>query len=403
MNASMDAIGILAGGMAVGSAAIATCAVISRVSKFYQAEIADDSGRRELPLDGLRGIAALMVVMHHAAMFRISLHTGEWGLAGSPVLQAFGPAGVHLFFMLTGYLFWSKARSAHGKFNIAKLWRGRVYRIAPLYLFGVVLIMAVAVATGKVHVANSGFFKSGWRLLGLGIIPWHNFGNFDVSNINVHVVWTLWYEWRFYLALPFIAWLAVGRRVFWLGAATYLAVFCCLFRFGINMQHGLVFILGMLCPVLLDNETLRAQLRSPRAAAIALVATAALAVMNQAPLLSFSFATAMFPVFLVAAAGNTFWGVLVRPAFRCLGAISYSLYLLHGIAFYVLVGALKAAGLTALPEISYWIILAAAAIGISAFCSVTYRWVEAPFLSRSHKTNMLPSSATVPEVVQSAL
>jgi hypothetical protein len=56
-----------------------------------------------------------------------------------------------------------------------------------------------------------------------------------------------------------------------------------------------------------------------------------------------------------------------------------------------------------LPEICYWIILAAAAIGISAFCSVTYRRIEAPFLSRSHKTKMPSNSAPVPEVVKSAL
>jgi peptidoglycan/LPS O-acetylase OafA/YrhL len=319
-------------------------------------------------------------------------------------LQAFGPGGVHLFFMLTGYLFWSKARAGGGTFKILKLWRGRIYRIAPLYLFSVALIIAIAIGTGKVHVAQFGFLNPTWRLFALGFVPWRDISDFSVGYINGGVVWTLWYEWRFYLALPFIAWFAVKRRVFWLAAAAYVAVVCAICWLNISMQPGLVFILGMLCPVLLDNETLRAQLRSPIAAAVALAATILLAKLNQAPLLSFSFAMAMFPVFLVTAAGNTFWGALVHPAIRCLGAISYSLYLLHGIVFYVILNGFKAAGLAALPEIFFWIALFAGAIGVCVFCAATYRWIEFPFLSQSHKTpSPAASIAPAPEVTQSTL
>jgi peptidoglycan/LPS O-acetylase OafA/YrhL len=107
---------------------------------------------------------------------------------------------------------------------------------------------------------------------------------------------------------------------------------------------------------------------------------------------------------VVTAAGNNFGGLLIHPALRCLGTISYSLYLLHGILFYLLINGLKAAGLTALPEISYWIILAIAVIPICVFCAATYRWIEFPFLSQSHKTRKATSNSTpAPEVAQSAL
>jgi peptidoglycan/LPS O-acetylase OafA/YrhL len=375
----------IAGAAAVIVAVFATAAFISRKSRFYIRELSRDSAGRELPLDGLRGLAALMVVTHHAAIFRNWLPSGEWGDASSPLLQALGPAGVHLFFMLTGYLFWSKARAREGKLGIAGLWRGRLYRIGPLYLFSVLLIVLTALVIKGSHLFAAGSLNSFCRLLTLGFLPWRNFGDFDLGNIDAGVVWTLWYEWRFYLILPFIAGFACGRRVFWLAGATYAAIISGLLLFNLNMQPGLVFMLGMLCPVLLDNETLRKQLQTPVAAIIALAATICFGAINQAPLLSFPFAASLFPVFLTAAAGNTFFGLLVAPATRCLGFISYSLYLLHGILFYVVMHTLKARGFSAIPGIDCWAILILTAAAGTLLCAVTYRWIEFPFLSRSHK------------------
>jgi peptidoglycan/LPS O-acetylase OafA/YrhL len=70
---------------------------------------------------------------------------------------------------------------------------------------------------------------------------------------------------------------------------------------------------------------------------------------------------------------------------RCLGAMSFSLYLLHGIAFRLVFRLLKSAGLTSLPELDYWLIIFATAIITTLICATTYRWIEFPFLSLSHK------------------
>ena len=393
----MNQLGIIAGSLMIPAGVIAMTALISRISPFYRRELASGLDRRELSLDGLRGLAAVMVVTHHGAMFRNWLVSAQWGDAGSPFLEALGPAGVHLFFMLTGYLFWSKARNAGGKFNIWNLWRGRVYRIAPLYLFSVALIVATALALKGPHLFGIHSSNAIIRLLTLGFLNWRPFGNFDLGNINAGVVWTLWYEWRYYLILPFIAWLALGRRVFWLVIAAYPAVFAALYFLGFSLQPGLVFLLGMICPVLLDNEKLRGQLRSPVAAAMALGSAFIFAsALSGVPLLSFPFAVTLFPVFLVAAAGNTFGGFLIHPAIRCLGAISYSLYLLHGIMFYILMSTLRINGLTMLPGIVYWLLLTLAAISTAAFCAATYRWIEFPFLSKSHKKRAIDTPTAAP-------
>lgn len=374
---------MLLGAATLVLAVIVTTALIARLSPFYRGELASGAGRRELPLDGLRGLAALMVVTHHSAMFRHWLRTGDWGDAGSSLLEAFGPGGVHLFFMLTGYLFWSKARKGGGKLPMWSLWRGRLYRIAPLYLFSVILLLLTALATTGPVLFKTAGWNATFRLFALGILPWHGSGNF--GNINAGVVWTLWFEWRFYLILPFMAWFAMGLRTFWVAALTYIAVFCGLYYFSVNLSAGLVFTMGMLCPVLLDNEKLRQQLQTPSAAAIGLAATILFGALNHAPLLSFTFAATLFPVFLLAAAGNSFWGVLTHPSIRALGSISYSLYLLHGIVFYIVISVLKAAGLIALPGIYYWTIMVLAAMAATLLCAATYRWIEFPFLSRSHR------------------
>src|ERR1019366_1926994 len=384
----MDLFGTLAGGGAMMLAVIATAAVIARHSNFYRRELAE-SGNRELALDGLRGLAALMVAAHHAALSITWLETGLWGDARSPVLQLFAPAGVIIFFMLTGYLFWGKARAKSRKMPAWKLWRGRLYRIAPLYLFSLLLVLLVAVVQTGGHWLALENWKPLLRLLALGALKWHEIGPVNLGEYNAGVVWTLWYEWGFYLILPFIAWLATGRKIFGVALLAYALTLAGLW-FNLNLQPGLFFILGMLCPLLLKNQSLRSQLQRPAAAALALAATVSLAWLFRGYLITkvpaLTVAGALFPVFFMAAAGNTFFGCLTHPAIRCLGAMSFSLYLLHGIVFRLVFRLLKTAGLTDLPPFEYWLIVIAAAIATTGLCAATYRWIEFPFLSSSHKT-----------------
>jgi peptidoglycan/LPS O-acetylase OafA/YrhL len=394
----MDSLGILTGGVAMMLAVIATAAGIARYSKFYRRELAE-TGKRELALDGLRGMAALMVATHHAALSRSWLVTGRWGEAQSPVLQLFAPAGVILFFMLTGYLFWGKARAGNGKMNAWKLWRGRLYRIAPLYLFSLLLVLVVAAIQTGGHWLALENWKPLLRLLALGALSWHNIGPVNPGDYNAGVVWTLWYEWMFYLVLPFIAWLALGRRIFGAALMVYALTFFSLW-FNLNLQPGLFFILGMLCPALLEDQKLRSQLNRPIAAGLALSATLLLCWLGRGYLFtkvpSISLAGALFPLFLVAAAGNNFFGFLTHPAIRCLGAMSFSLYLLHGIMFQFVFRILKSAGAADLPELDCWLIIVATAVATTLLCAATYRWIEFPFLSASHRKNPKASRNSQP-------
>jgi peptidoglycan/LPS O-acetylase OafA/YrhL len=145
----------------------------------------------------------------------------------------------------------------------------------------------------------------------------------------------------------------------------------------------------MICPVLLEERTLRSRFQGWVVAAMAMSATLSLCWLCRGYLItrvpSLSVAGTFFPLFFVAAAGNTFFGFLTHPAIRCLGAMSFSLYLLHGIVFRLVFRILKMAGLTDLPQLDYWLIIIVTAIATTFLCAATYRWIEFPFLSTSHK------------------
>lgn len=263
-----------------------------------------------------------------------------------------------------------------------------MYRIAPLYLFSLLIVLLVAAIQTGGHWLALENWKPLLRLLALGALGWHNVGQVNLGEYNAGVIWTLWYEWGFYLILPFIAWFALGRKIFGVAIVFYALTFTGLW-FNFNLQSGMFFIFGMLCPVLLEDQKLRSQLQSRVAAKLAMAVTMALIWFCQGYLFtkvpSLSVEAAFSPLFFVAAAGNTFFGFLTHPAIRCLGAMSFSLYLLHGIGFRLVFHILKMAGLADLPQLDSWLIVIVTAMATTCLCAATYRWIEFPFLSTSHK------------------
>jgi len=144
-------------------------------------------GRRLAWLDALRGVAALFVVFDHLGYYVLQ-HARE------VVYTWFDPGqyGVFVFFMVSGYIV---PASLERRGSIRSFWVSRVFRLYPLYLFG--LIMAVLL----------------WKL-GLGGIGKTNYDGetsllthvLMLSNVlgtknAIDVIWTLSYEMAFYLLL----------------------------------------------------------------------------------------------------------------------------------------------------------------------------------------------------------
>ena len=163
-----------------------------------------NDSRRAVPselaaLTGLRGFAALWVVLYHV-----------WVDAG-PRVMAVGPldltpvfscgwAGVDIFFTLSAFLlslpFASWQLGAMPRPALGTFWARRVLRIFPAYYAQLAVLFVLA-------AAGVGAWPSAAQLLG-NLVLWFNFGSIAAAPINP-VTYTLPIEFCFYLVLPLFA------------------------------------------------------------------------------------------------------------------------------------------------------------------------------------------------------
>jgi peptidoglycan/LPS O-acetylase OafA/YrhL len=150
-------------------------------------------GGRDEALDGLRAIAALMVVFFHCGVeFRL------------PPFLIPGYSGVHLFFVLSGYLisrpFWARLLKEQPLPSWQKYAVRRFVRIYPTYFVALVVFVAMRFA-GNLHPPA----LDDVLLHALLVFNWGAPAQFLAINI---VMWTLAIETQFYVILPLAAGLA---------------------------------------------------------------------------------------------------------------------------------------------------------------------------------------------------
>lgn len=151
---------------------------------------------RDEALDGLRGIAALMVVFYHCGVgFNL------------PPFVIPGYAGVHLFFVLSGYLisrpFLQRLLSGQPLPSMRSYGVRRFIRIYPTYLVALVVFVAMRYA-GHLHPPS----VLDILLHALLIFNWGDPASFFAINV---AMWTLAIEAQFYVLLPVAA--ALAKRL----------------------------------------------------------------------------------------------------------------------------------------------------------------------------------------------
>jgi peptidoglycan/LPS O-acetylase OafA/YrhL len=298
-------------------------------------------------VDGLRGFLALAVVFHHVAAYHAFIVDGRWVEPPSRFYALLGPIGVSMFFMVTGFLFWSRLIRARKPISWSQLYIGRLFRIGPLYLAATVaMLMVVLVLTGfrlRISVLHLCLELGRWFML--GAIPGTGVNGYtDAALLLAGVTWTIHWEWVFYLSLPILG-LAARKRHLHLPLVSGALIGCLIYAalhppskemLGLMMSRGrpnavviALFLVGMLCASL-DEKGLRLRLSDRTASVMALVLLASVFLFRNG--------YAAGPVILLGAtffliiSGCTIFGLLVsRPAIR-LGDVSYGIYLLQGLA-----------------------------------------------------------------------
>jgi peptidoglycan/LPS O-acetylase OafA/YrhL len=327
-------------------------------------------------LDGLRGFLALSVFFHHAAVYQQYLRYHVWDLPPIGVYSLAGQFGVSMFFMITGYLFYSQLLRAKGSPNWKKLYVGRIFRILPLYWFAIALVL---IGVG---------FHTGWHLnepprqLLSELAKWSAGGVFvespinhydHVTQITADVTWTLGYEWRFYLAL--LA-LAIPARWRWSGLVlppVLLGLVILHQSFGQSTKPWMctaLFLIGM------STASFRAAFPDFNFKGI----PGSLLVV--ALLVWTFFNPPSFPIvvlgeaFLLIACGADLFGLLRwRPA-RRLGNVSYGIYLLQGpvLASGASIAAIRDLDLRS--PLGHWAVTMIEAIVLVSFATCTHVWIE---------------------------
>ena len=157
----------------------------------------------------LRALAALAIVIHHGIFESIAFAALGGGSFTPPRLLPW-PAGVDLFFVISGFVMVHSSQRLYGKPGAARqfLWR-RAARIVPLYWATTALVLAAALLLpGAVSGAQPGL---GLALASFAFIPMLRPDG--VAQPVYSLGWTLNYEMFFYVVFALFLPLARPRAV----------------------------------------------------------------------------------------------------------------------------------------------------------------------------------------------
>ena len=171
-------------------------------------------------LDGIRGLAALLVIVHHFG-FGTDPSYPRWAGRMLSYVASLGWTGVDLFFVLSGFLITGILLDAKGSAHYFRnFYARRVLRIFPLY-YGVLLLTFLVLPLLGWGVLGQPREQAwawlyGVNLFGLGQENWKGRNWFVVPNsfqfVFVHF-WSLAIEEQFYLIWPLLVWLCSRRAL----------------------------------------------------------------------------------------------------------------------------------------------------------------------------------------------
>lgn len=168
----------------------------------------------EMAIEGIRGVATLMVALSH--LLWLDLLTPALKLPGWLRFVEGGHAGVLTFFVLSGYVIgWTNPGAFTPDAGRAYVWR-RFVRLAPIYTVAMILTVGIIRFTGR---------PESFRVVAGSFLALQNFNSYFGFSINPPVVngplWSLNYELLYY-GLFLLLWRFNPKSV-WIFGPAFLA------------------------------------------------------------------------------------------------------------------------------------------------------------------------------------
>lgn len=344
-------------------------------------------------MEGLRGIAVLLVFLVHYSSLINPWLTSET-ITIAEFVHSFGNLGVDLFFILSGYLIYGSIITK--EFDTWPYAKRRIERIYPTFL----VVLAVYVILSILLPEQSKFpeaaaDKAIYLLQNILLLP----GMFDINPI-ITVSWSLSYEVFYYLLIPIVilaltmkSWSSNTRILFW--SVITIAGFTACYLFG-----GHVRLLMFICGIILFEVKRIKNIEYSQFGTICLISALSLyglhSMIEFNHILSLALVYLLFFTFCLTALSEDSFSAkwLVYTPLRWLGNMSYSYYLIHGLALqfsFLVLGYVIPQGYTS-SSIYFWLWapLLIITLGVSFLLFLT---VERP-MSLAAKSNKATRIAT---------
>lgn len=330
----------------------------------------DEHPDHHKPLDGLRGLAVLMVVFGHGANHGL-------GPFGPDSMMIRGKLGVYLFFVLSAYLLdrqiikmfqQGRAQWDYWRYYFSR----RILRIFPLFFLALVVFRVANAAGLKVVIHSWGQL---WEHLAL--------------QRGDHIFWSIPVEFKYYLISPILLYFfhRVLRWNLWAMGITFAALFVGVYQYSVRWQpdgtstllYLNIFLMGTLVAVLercVPNFWNALRTFKP-ASSLGWSVILAFSLWSWkmddfTSINTFLPAAGLWSIALAATFGPGWWASLLSfKPLRWVGKVSFSMYLFH-IPVLMCVKILDWN-----PAVLWMVYLSATAV----VCAVTYLCVEYPLQS----------------------
>lgn len=346
-------------------------------------------GLRVAAFDGLRGLLSLAVFFHHGATYHEYLADGLWLIPESErfylLLGKFGVAG---FFMITGYLFWSRIISEQGHLDWRQFYIGRVFRIGPLYLVAAAFMLIFVLVHNGIHMEVSPFklFRQVTRWISLGLLKGYEINGSDEPSLLLGVAWSLQFEWYFYLSLPILA-LMIRRNNAYFGYCSgalivtliYIAstTSASLFYSGLTYAEPVaLFLAGMICASSRRKNVIgwiSEPVSSFLVCVLVIVAFTGTDVIHSAGEI-----ISLGAAFFLITQGCSVFGLLTSRAARRLGNVSYGIYLFQLLLFAGVFSFGPARGVALWCPFGHWLMMLFCGGLLVVFAAAAHVWIERP-------------------------